>query len=312
MQRTRRIVSLISSGTEMLFALGMGEHIVAVSHECDFPAAARTRPRATRSHVDSTAASSAIDGQVKELVNSGAALYGLQADLIRELQPDLIVTQAQCDVCAVRYADVVDLVRSEPELQGTKLLALNPASLEDVLLDIARLGEATGETAAAARLEASLRSRITAVSHRTRDLPAAARPSVVCIEWTSPLMAAGNWTPELIELAGGRSLLAAAGEHSRYCEWDEVRALDPAVLLIAPCGFGLERSLQEAEPLAQLPGWQQLAAVRCRRVHVIDGNAYLNRSGPRLVESLEILAHLLHPQLFGPPELFNAWCSFPL
>jgi iron complex transport system substrate-binding protein len=297
----QRIASLLSSSTEILFALGLGERIVAVSHECDYPAAARDKPRATLSHIDSTQPSLAIDEQVRQRSLAGASLYGLNEPLLRELRPDLIVTQAQCDVCAVRYADVLDFVRREPTLHNTPVLALNPASLGDILADILRIGIATGATAAAEEFRARLQARIDVVRQATVELPASQRPKVVCIEWTDPLMAAGNWTPELIALSGGTCGLATAGEHSRYVRWEEICQFDPDVLLVAPCGFDLERSLCEARQLERLHGWSELTAVRTGRVHVIDGNAYLNRSGPRMVDSLEIVAHLLHPALFPTP-----------
>ena len=302
-----RIVSLLSSGTEILFALGLGERVVAVSHECDFPEAASALPRATRSWIDSSRPSGLIDEQVKRRLAAGQPLYDLDAELICRLAPDLVVTQAQCDVCAVRHADVVDLVQSRPELRGARVAALNPQSLQDVLADVERIGRAAEAISAAEALIESLRLRIDRIASRTAELPDAARPRVVCIEWVEPLMAAGNWTPGLIELAGGRSGLATGGRHSGYISPDELREFDPEVLLIAPCGFDLARSREEALRLEQLPGFGELSAVKSGRAIVLDGNAYLNRSGPRLVESLEILAHLFQPQLFSPPPLPRAW-----
>ncbi len=302
-----RIVSLLSSGTEILFALGLGEQVVAVSHECDCPLAAQVLPRATRSWIDSSLTSDQIDQQVKHRLAAGQPLYDLDADLICRLAPNLIVTQAQCDVCAVRHADVVDLVQARPELRATHVVALNPQSLSDVLQDVQQIGNAAGAAPAAQRLVVALERRIDRIAARTANLLPADRPRVACIEWVQPLMAAGNWTPALIDLAGGRSGLAVAGQHSGYVTCADLQAFDPQVLLVAPCGFDLARSLQEAALLPQLSGFAELSAVKGNRVYVIDGNAYLNRSGPRLVESLEILAHLIQPQLFGPPPLTNAW-----
>jgi iron complex transport system substrate-binding protein len=302
-----RIVSLLSSGTEILFALGLGEQVVAVSHECDFPPAAQQLPRATQSWIDSSAASGQIDEQVKTRLAAGQALYDLDAELICRLAPDLIVTQAQCDVCAVRHADVLDLVKARPELSATRVVALNPQSLADVLQDVRQIGNAAGAAPAAQRLALALQKRIDCIASRTANLNLAQRPRVACIEWVQPLMAAGNWTPQLIGLAGGRSGLATAGRHSGYITYADLQSFDPEVLLVAPCGFELARSVQEAALLAQLPGFAELSAVKSGRAYVIDGNAYLNRSGPRLVESLEILAHLIQPQSFEPPPLGNAW-----
>ncbi len=293
-----RIVSLISSGTEILFALGLGPHVLAVSHECDFPPAARNLPRLTRSWIDSSRASSRIDAEVRRRLNAGMSLYEIDAERLCRLQPELIVTQAQCDVCAVRLADVALLVESRRELAGSTIVALNPQSLGDVLADIGRLGAAAGVQSAADALVTRLRARVAAVEQTMSSLAGNSRPTVVCIEWAEPLMPAGNWTPELIELAGGLSRLAVRDRHSEYVPWDAIRSLNPEVLLVAPCGFDLARSQIEAASLAKLPGYAELRAVRGGRAFVIDGNAYLNRSGPRLVESLELLASLIHPELF--------------
>jgi iron complex transport system substrate-binding protein len=301
-----RIVSLLSSATEMLFALGLGEQVVAISHECDYPAEATRLPRATRSRIDSTQPSGEIDRQVKRLLEAGEPLYEIDGELIRRLAPGLIVTQAQCDVCAVRYQDVIDFVAAEPALAATKVVALNPQTVGEILEDIVRVGEAAGVAGAAREFVKALQTRVERVSANdgTRSVPT----TVVCLEWLAPLMTAGNWTPELIELAGGESCLAERGKHSGYVEWEAVRDCDPDVLLVAPCGFDLARSELEARQLWQLAGFGELKAVQTARAYVIDGNAYLNRSGPRIVDSLEILAHLIQPDRFGPPDVGRASC----
>jgi iron complex transport system substrate-binding protein len=291
-----KIVSLLSSATEMLFALGLGEQVLAVSHECDFPPWVRSLPRATRSQIDSSQSSGQIDVQVRELTQSGAALYELDRELLVRLAPELIVTQAQCDVCAVRYRDVLDLVAAEPLLRQTHVVALNPTSLADVLADIHRVAAAAHALEpVAASVVASLQRRIDQVVQQ----PIEVRPRVVCLEWLDPLMTAGNWTPELIELAGGQSCLAESERHSEYTTWDQVRDCNPDVLLIAPCGFDLYRSQQESRRLWQLPGFADLTAVQFGRAFVLDGNSYLNRSGPRLVDTVEILAALFRGKLSG-------------
>lgn len=291
-----RIASLISSGTEIIYALGLGDAVVAVSHECDYPPAVAQLPRVTLSNVDSLAASGEIDEQVKELSNGGTALYEIDRDALIRLRPDVIITQAQCDVCAVRYQEVLDLVQSAPELSHTRVIALNPQSLGDVFQDMLRAGEALDACQAAEHVVAQLRSRIAAVRDRTRSLP---RPRVACIEWIEPLMLAANWTPELIDIAGGHCPLATAGAHSTYSSWDDVLAFDPEVLVVAPCGFDLPRTIREAAVIAAWPHFNRLSAVRQGRVYAADGNAYFNRSGPRLVESVEILVHLFHPDTFS-------------
>ena len=294
-----RIVSLISSGTEILFAIGAGANVVAISHECDYPPEATHLPRATRSVVDSSRPSAEIDEQVKQLVEAGEALYEIERDLIRSLRPDLIVTQAQCDVCAVKYQDVADFVAAEPGLAATRVLALKPESFSEVVAQIDLVGQATGLVAEASEYNRELLRRYNDVISKTKPERIHQQVVVAVIEWTEPLMAAGNWTPELVEAAGGVSVGAKAGEASGYITWLDVVGARPEVLIVAPCGFNLDRSLIEARRLTQLPGYRDLPAVANERAFVIDGNAYLNRSGPRIVDSLEILAHLIRPDLFG-------------
>jgi iron complex transport system substrate-binding protein len=302
-----RIVSLISSGTEILFALGLGPQVLAVSHECDWPPEARILPVATRSRIDSSLPSLAIDQEVKRLLAAGEALYEVDAGLLRELRPALIVTQAQCDVCAIRLAEVVQLRDACPELAHCQILPLNPQSLEDVLDDIQRVANAAGVTARGKTLVAEYRRRIARVETTMASLAMGERPRVLCIEWIEPLMAAGNWTPALIDRAGGQSGLATAGQHSGYTAWHEVQAYDPEVILVAPCGFDLPRTLAEMSALRSRPEWSSLSAVKNGRVYAIDGNALVNRSGPRLIESLELFAHLLHPERLAASELGTYW-----
>jgi iron complex transport system substrate-binding protein len=295
-----RIVSLLSSATEILFGIGAGEDVVAISHECDYPPAATRLPRATKSIVDSSRPSAEIDEQVKHLMGAGEPLYEIDRDLIRSLAPDLIVTQAQCDVCAVRYQDVVDFVAGEPGLAGAEILALNPQMFFEVLSQIDLIGQAAGAWKAADALKRSLLARYNAIMDRTHHEQFPSKPRVAVIEWTEPLMAAGNWTPELVAAAGGTAIGAAVGEPSGYLTWLDIVAARPEVMIVAPCGFNLERSMVEASRLVRLPGYHDLPAVTASRAYVMDGNAYLNRSGPRIVDSLEILAHLIRPDLFGP------------
>jgi iron complex transport system substrate-binding protein len=211
-------------------------------------------------------------------------------------------------VCAVRYQDVLDLVRSSPALRATRVVALNPQSLADIFRDIRRVGEAAGCLERAETYAQGLEARVAAIRARTAGLVAHERPRVATIEWIEPLMMGGNWMPELVELAGGASGLAESGRHSPYITWDELREWDPQVAIVMPCGFDLERTTAEAQTLVNLPDWNKLSAVRAGRVYAVDGSAYFNRSGPRMVESLEILTHLVHPQLFPRPEgLETAW-----
>lgn len=297
-----RIASLLASATEILYGLGLGDRLVAVSHECDYPPDAAGKPRVTRTLIDADAPSLEIDRQVTAMVQQNSALYEIDVPGLAALRPDLIVTQAQCDVCAVRYEDVVAAVGSAPELAGTRVVALNPMTLEGILADIHRVGEAAGCADAAQTYVDSLRSRISKVRKITQTLPQNRRPRVICIEWLDPIMLAGNWMPELIEIAGGSQGLTVAGRYSAMVPWAKIRAENPEVIIVSPCGFDLTRTVKESAFLSELPGWRELPAVRGRRVFAVDGNAYFNRSGPRIVDSLEILACLFHPDRFDPPE----------
>jgi iron complex transport system substrate-binding protein len=289
----------LASATEMLYALGAGDRVVAVSHECDFPAEATGKPRVTVSHV-AAPSSLAIDDQVRGMLAAGEPLSGIDAAVLVALSPDLIITQAQCDVCAVKYQDVLDLVACEPALRTARVVALNPTTLEEIFADILRVGEAIGRSEAAADYVNSLRARVDAVRSRAMA-PVVERPRTVCIEWIDPLMLAANWMPQLVEWAGGIQSLDAQGRHSTYNSWDEVVRFDPQVLIVMPCGFDLARAVAESDTLKSKPGWSELSAVKSGQIYAVDGNAYFNRSGPRIVDSVEILAGLIHPERFGLP-----------
>lgn len=293
-----RIVSLLSSATEFLCALGLREQLLAVSHECDFPREVSSLPKATRSRIDSSRTSQQIDEEVRELLSRCEPLYEVDEALLASLAPDLVVTQAQCDVCAVRYQDVVEAVARNPDLHATAVVALQPNTLTEILDDALRIAIAAGCEERGHQLRASLANRVEAVRSATECMSAMHRPHVVCLEWFSPLMTASNWTPQLIEHAGGISLLSKTGEHSSYVAWEAVREANPDVLLLAACGFNLSRTILEAESVTSLPGYQDLAAARNNRVFAIDGNALLNRSGPRIIDTIELMAHLLHPDAF--------------
>jgi iron complex transport system substrate-binding protein len=293
----QRIASLISSGTEILYGIGAGERVIAVSHECDYPSDVDTKPRVTYANIDGSLASGAIDERVKELIRQGKPLYGIDRIFLERLSPDLIVTQAQCDVCAVRYQDVVDMVQECETFHGTQIVSLNPQSLDDILDDVQRVGEAVGAGRAARDYADSLRQRI---EHVRKAVATARLRRVACIEWVEPLMLVGNWMPELIRIAGGDDRLSRPG-HSTYSSWNDVRQYDPEVIVVMPCGFDILRSLSEVPKLSKLAGWWELTAVRAGRVYAVDGNAYFNRSGPRIVDSLEMLAHFLHGDLVPPP-----------
>lgn len=299
-----RIVSLIPSATEIAAALGFAGQLVGRSHECDFPEAVRELPMCSSARLDVNASSVEIDRRVKDVLRNAVSVYDVHADVLDRLAPDVILTQTQCELCAVSLKDVQQAVcevySSQPEI-----VALEPMCLADVWGDIRRVAGALDCVERGERLVAELRQRLAEIRERTATV--VQRPVVACIEWTEPLMAAGNWVPELVDLAGGRDAFGTAGEHSGWLEWETLRECDPDVIVVMPCGFDLPRSRAEMAPVTALPGWNELRAVRRGRVFVTDGNQYFNRPGPRLVESAEILAQVLHPEIFPPDLQGNGW-----
>lgn len=302
-----RVASLLSSATEIVCALGGASQLVAISHECDFPAEILDRPRATRSLIDSSAPSAVIDSEVRQRLHAGLPLYEIDEALLASLRPDLILTQAQCDVCAIRLEDVHRFIRKYRCGTAPQVLALSPNTLAEVLADIQAIGSAMGMVEPSSSYLAELNKRMQRVQDRVRSRGKGNLPRVLCIEWTEPLMIAGNWTPELIQMAGGVNGISTLGSHSPTVDWEQVYAFDPDVVLIAPCGFGLERSLAETESLLAKGQLQRLRAMREGRVLVLDGNALFNRSGPRLLETLEVISDLLHSASDGARLASDSW-----
>jgi iron complex transport system substrate-binding protein len=287
-----RIVSLLPSATEILFDIGAGDDVVGVTHECDYPPAAISRPHLTSSALPATGSSAEIDRHVRRSLHEGSSLYYLDADLLESLKPDLIVTQELCVVCAVSY-DIVQ--RAVRRLRGDpRLISLEPSSLDDVFGTISFLGELTGHTDGAEALLAGLRSRVDALQARAHNRPR--RPRVLVLEWTDPPMSGGHWTPGLVELAGATPVLGNPGANSRVLAWDEIAREDPDEIVVGPCGFDLARTHQAVAELETNATWRSLRAVREGRVYPIDGNAYLNRPGPRLVDTAEIIATRLYAE----------------
>jgi iron complex transport system substrate-binding protein len=284
-----RIVSLLPSATEMLFAIGAGDQVVAVTHECDHPTAVRGLPVVTRNLLDhADSAPAVIDRHISHARHDGSSIYALDEPRLRELHPDLIVTQELCDVCAVAYRDVAQAVRRLPG--SPDVLSLEPGSLGDIVATAITLGDATGQPDGAARLAGRLRERIASV----QSLPSLPQPpATVCIEWTDPIMAGGHWVPEMVDLAGGIDPLGQRGQPSRYVDWEEIVAVQPAVMVLMPCGFGLDRTLDLAAEITARPGFGELPCARTGRVAAVDGSSYFNRPGPRIVDGLEILATVL-------------------
>ena len=291
-----RIVSLLPSATEIVCALGAGDELVGRSHECDFPVAIADLPVCTEPKVRVDGNSDEIHASVTEILRSDISVYRVHADLLRELRPDVIVTQVQCDVCAVSLRDVEASIAGWMGTDAPRIVALNPSTIAGVLDDIAAVGRA---------IDRPSRDVISAIDERISDIARRARgessrPRVATVEWISPLMSAGNWIPELIDLAGGENLFGRAGEHSPRIDLETFARADPDVIVIFPCGFSIDRAMADLPLLASQPVWRDLRAVRRGDVFIADGNQFFNRPGPRIVESLEIFAEILHPDCVIP------------
>jgi iron complex transport system substrate-binding protein len=284
-----RIVSLLPSATEIAIAVGLGDCLVGRSHECDYPPFVRDLPVCTSTKIAKGLTSRQIDDRVQEIVSQGLSVYAVDTELLRSLKPDLILTQSQCAVCAVTPADLTDAL-CEWTGTGPQLLSLAPDTLGDVWGDFGRVGEAGGVPRGAEAAVRLLLERLERLRVRTSR---GERPTVAAIEWIEPLMAAGNWVPELVEIAGGQPLFAAAGQHSPWLDWADLMAADPDYIVALPCGYQLSQTLADLDPLVERPGWTELSAVRAGRVFAADGHHFFNRPGPRLVESAEILAGVL-------------------
>lgn len=299
-----RIVSLISSATEIVHALGQTASQVGRSHECDFPAEIEGLPICTKPTIDIYADSREIDRAVKDRVRNALSVYEVFDDVLERLQPTHIITQTQCEVCAVSLRDVERSVASRLVSQP-KIVSLTPNSLADVWDDIRRVAAAIGIAEHGETVVAALQARLCAISEKARA--AKERPRVALIEWIEPLMATGNWVPALVEMAGGVNLLGEPDKHSGYTSWENIAASDPDVIIVCPCGFDTARTESEMYWLTRRAEWQTMRAVRNGRVYLADGNQYFNRPGPRLVETLQILAETLHPEVFAPALAGTGW-----
>jgi iron complex transport system substrate-binding protein len=286
-----RIASLLASGTELVCALGAGDQLVARSHECDYPHWVKRLPRVSQPTFDVTGTSAEIDALVRGKLAAREPLYTVDEAALAALRPDVLITQTHCEVCAVTPGNV------GPELKRQQVVTLHGGSLDAILDDFVQVARVIHRERAAAELIASIRARLREIARRLADAP---RPRVACFEWIEPIFHMGNWGPELVARAGGESVLGTAGEHSKAIEWDAVRSSDPDVLVVAPCGFDLPRTLRDMPRLAAQPGFDELRAVREGRVFCADGNLYFNRSSPSVFTSIEVLAEMLHPELFAP------------
>ena len=302
----QRIASLLASGTELVCALGLGDKLVARSHECDFPEWVQRLPAVSRPTFDITGASDDIDARVRAKLRAGEPLYEVDEALLATLAPDVIITQTHCEVCAVSDSD---LAHGGPaRLERQQVVALETGTIAGILDGFHKVAAVVGAPDAGRALVDGIRERLAELAAATAPLP---HPTVACLEWTAPLFAMGNWGPELIDIAGGRCALGTAGVHSTSVPWQALADADPDIIVVAPCGFGLERALAEMPALVAHAGWRDLRAVRDGRVFVADGNLYFNRSGPLLFDTPEILAEILHPGAFSPAHEGRIWRRWP-
>jgi iron complex transport system substrate-binding protein len=289
-----RICSLLPSATEILYALGLGDSVVGVTHECDFPVEAAKKPALIRPRVDPHAAAGEIDRQVSELVARGESIYAVDAELLRSLEPDLIVTQDLCHVCAASPDDLAAALTRLPK--KPRVLALTPHSLSDVWNDIRKVGDATQRRREAQALAITLGQKVAAIEDKTAQPKT--RPRVLCLEWLDPYYVGGHWVPEMVAKAGGEDVLGRAGEPSFEVSGEQIAASHAQIIVVMPCGFHVKRTVWEYGAAEFSDAYMNLPAVRERRVFAVDANSYFSRPGPRLAEGVALLAHLFHPDLF--------------
>ncbi len=298
-----RVVSLLPSATEITYFVGAGDSLVGVTHECDYPPDVERLPKLTATPIDHRRLTSAeIDAAIREHTTDAGSIYSLDVKLLEELEPELVLTQGLCDVCAVSL-HVVEEVAKELKVKP-RVLSMNPTTLDEVLEATIEVGDAVGRGGEVRERVAALRERL---SHVETTVEGLCRPRVGCLEWLDPPFSAGHWVPEMVSMAGGEELFAGAGELSTRLTWEEVFEAAPEVLVLMPCGFDAARTLQEVRILPEIPGWNDLPAVKDGRVWAVNANSYFSRPAPRLVEGVEILARILHPEAFADvPEQGDA------
>ena len=286
-----RIVSLLPSSTEIVCKLGSRENLVGVSHECDYPVSVNDLPILTKPRFSPINSSQEIDNRVQDLLKKGLSVYEVNTDLLRKLSPDLIITQAQCEACAVSLNDVKEAVS---DWVGNKpdIVSLEPNNLDEVWSDFERVGEKLNSSDSCLKFKSEIEQRLENLKQKSQQL--SKRPTVVCVEWIDTLMIAANWVPELVDIAGGTNMLSKPGSHSHIFKWEEILESNPDFIIMMPCGFDINRTLEEIEILKQKPDWSKLEAVKSNHVFVVDGNQYFNRPGPRLIESAEILFEIFN------------------
>jgi iron complex transport system substrate-binding protein len=303
----KKIVSLLPATTEIVCALGLEQNLVGRSHECDYPETIKHLPVCSEANFPDNLSSAAIDVKVKEILADALSVYTVKREVIKQLAPDVVITQAQCEVCAVSLKEVEEALDNYLDKQ-THIVSLQPNKLDDIFNDIKTVAVALNAEAAGDTLMEDLQERVDIIRHKLKYVES--RPSVACIEWLEPLMVSGNWVPELVSIAGGSSILAEAGKHSPFVQWDDILDADPEIIVVMPCGFSIERTMREIDLLLNLPGFAAMRAVKANRLYIADGNQYFNRPGPRIVDSIEIMAEIIHPKLFTFGNEGNGWIKF--
>jgi iron complex transport system substrate-binding protein len=303
----QKIISLLPAATEIVCALGLEDSLIGRSHECDFPASVKLLPVCSDANIPDNLGSAAIDQKVKELLYDALSIYTVNREKIKELAPDVVITQAQCEVCAVSLKEVEEALENYLDKEA-RIISLQPNQLSDVFEDIRKVASALNVTQSGERLIEDLTERVDIIRHKLKFIDT--KPTVACIEWLEPLMVSGNWVPEMVSIAGGTSILAEAGKHSPFVKWEDIQQSDPDIILVMPCGFSVERTMKEIDLLLQRPGFAELKAVKNNRLYIADGNQYFNRSGPRIVDSIEILAEIIHPKQFVFGYEGNGWIKF--
>lgn len=304
-----KIVSLLPAATEIICALGLEENLVGRSHECDFPASVKQLPVCTEANFPDGLSSLDIDIKVKEILADALSVYTVKREQIKALAPDVVITQAQCEVCAVSLKDVEEALENYLDKQA-RIISLQPNSLDDIFADITAIANALNVPQAGANLLESLQERVDIIKHKLKFIES--KSTVACIEWLDPLMISGNWVPGLVNIVGGTPILAQDGKHSPYVTWDDIRLADPEIIVAMPCGFGIERTMKEINLLLELPGFAELKAVKNDKFYIADGNQYFNRPGPRIVDSIEILAEIIRPKQFIFGYEGEGWIKFSL
>ena len=302
----KKIVSLLPSCTEIICKLGYSENLVGISHECDYPNSILGLSVLTKARVSSARNSIEINQCVSDLLQKGLSVYDVHASLLKSLSPDIIVTQAQCEACAVSLDQVKEIV-SNWTRNKTEIISLDPNNLNDVWHSFDIIAKALDAPESSYILKTEINERFKLLEDKLNGTKK--KPTILCIEWIEPIMVAANWVPELVGLAGGKNVMSVSGSDSNYCSWDEVEKTNPEIIIIMPCGFEIKRTLEDLHYLQKREGWQELKAVKENKVYDVDGNQYFNRPGPRLVDSAEILAEIINPDYFERKYSENAWIA---